>query len=219
LTQNKEFGTFGFQAGVLSRHILPLFCSRTVSGKITVMPTSFDLRFGLGEIDQWESGYNYGNGKYDPLEEKIINEISVRAKTGGFLERDDFLEICRWKTRRTQKRCQKNDAEFIKAITSTAFSTTNERLRIQVLTLLHGVKWPTASVILHFCSHDRYPIVDFRALWSLRSAEPAAGYNFEFWWDYTIYCRAQAEKANVSMRKFDRALWQYSAKNQSLNAE
>jgi hypothetical protein len=75
---------------------------------------------------------------------------------------------------------------------------------------LHGVSWPTASVFLHFAGRDRYPILDYRALWSLGIEKPIA-YTFDFWWHYTLFCRKLADEAYVSMRTLDRALWQFSA--------
>jgi hypothetical protein len=101
----------------------------------------------------------------------------------------------------------------VRAVTAAALATPSERLRIEVLTLLCGVKWPTASVILHFCSTDRYPILDFRALWSLNVNVPKA-YGFDLWWEYTQFCRRMADEAHVSMRTLDRALWQFSKENQ-----
>ncbi len=62
-----------------------------------------------------------------------------------------------------------NPEDFIKDVTHTALITPSERLRIEVLTLLNGVSWPTASVLLHFGYDNLYPILDFRALWSLGS--------------------------------------------------
>jgi hypothetical protein len=70
-----------------------------------------------------------------------------------------------------------------------------------------------ASVILHWGCHEPYPILDYRALWSLGIDSPPA-YNFNFWWAYTQQCRGLAAQAGVSMRTLDRALWQYSKENQ-----
>jgi hypothetical protein len=78
---------------------------------------------------------------------------------------------------------------------------------------LRGVSWPTASVVLHFCDTRRYPILDFRALWSLGYATPPA-YNLEFWLAYTTFTRALARRRGLSMRILDRALWQYSSEHQ-----
>jgi len=70
--------------------------------------------------------------------------------------------------------------ELVREATRAALSTRSERLRIEVLMLLEGVSWPTASVILHFAHEEPYPILDTRALWSvgLRAAPP---YRFEVW--------------------------------------
>ena len=106
-------------------------------------------------------------------------------------------------------------ADYIEAVTKMAFSTPNERLRIEVLLLLDGVRWPTASVILHFCHAEPYPILDIRALWSLGMNVTPASHHFDFWWSYTLYCRKLAKAAGVSMRELDRALWQYSKEMQT----
>jgi hypothetical protein len=75
--------------------------------------------------------------------------------------------------------------------------------------LLTGVKWPTASVFLHFALPDCYPILDFRALWSLKTEVPAQ-YSFRFWSSYADFCRKLLAQAGVSMRVLDQALWKYS---------
>ena len=82
-----------------------------------------------------------------------------------------------------------------------------------LLTCLTGVSWPTASVILHFFHPDPYPIMDFRALWSVSLKVPAQ-YTFEFWWEYVKFCRGIASRSRVDMRTLDRALWQYSKERQ-----
>ena len=125
----------------------------------------------------------------------------------------EFLAMCRWKSARTQSYCARNSAEFVEEVTPVSFSTRNEALRIQVLTLLAGVDWPTASVILHFCSNEQYPVLDYRALWSLNTEQPN-DYNFSFWQEYTEYFRKLAQRNNISMRTLDRALWQYSKEKQ-----
>lgn len=106
-----------------------------------------------------------------------------------------------------------NDPGFVEAVTRVAFSTPDKQLRIEILTLLHGVRWPTASAILHWCHPDCYPVLDYRALWSL-GIDPPPHYNFAFWWAYTEHCRDLANRAGVAMRVLDRALWQYSKENQ-----
>ena len=106
----------------------------------------------------------------------------------------------------------KNTVAYVKEVTRTSFSTSNARLRIEVLALLDGVDLRVASAILHFVFPRKYPIMDYRALWSLRVENPK--YNFELWDSYCNYCKMIAKENNVGLRTLDRALWQYSKKNQ-----
>jgi hypothetical protein len=107
-----------------------------------------------------------------------------------------------------------NQPSFVEEVTRVALaSTTSPRLAIEVLTILEGVSWPTASVFLHFCHPEPYPIMDFRALWSL-SADVPAQYGFAFWEEYSGFIRAMASESRVDMRTLDRALWQYSKLHQ-----
>lgn len=171
------------------------------------MGTSFSLRFDKAAIRELASRYSYDNDTH------LETEVALRVKTQGFLTKEDFLALCRWKSVRPQKHCKLNSEEDIVAITKIALSTKDEKIRIGVLTTLQGVKMRTASAILHFVGNDRYPIIDVRALWSLGVAEPVS-YGFKLWWTYVEFCRQLADNANVSMRTLDRALWQYSAENQ-----
>jgi hypothetical protein len=167
----------------------------------------FSLRFALHEISHWASRY--------PVESDADIELVIAPKvcSRGYFTRQEFLAMCHWKTPRSRSLVESNPAEFIESVTGMATTTGNERLRIEVLTLLRGVRWPTASVLLHFGHPEPYPILDFRALWSLGVEEPPV-YEFSFWWEYTRFCRSLAEDAGVSMRTLDRALWAYSKKNQ-----
>jgi hypothetical protein len=169
--------------------------------------TRFRLRFPGARIAHWASRFSDANADEAPL------AIGSRAKTLGHLTKGDFLRLCRWKSPRSRRRVESNAPEFIGAVTATSLATGDERLRIEVLTLLDGVDWPTASVILHFAHRDPYPILDVRALWSLGAEKPSA-YNFAFWWDFTRACRRLAQRHSCGMRTLDRALWQYSKERQ-----
>lgn len=168
----------------------------------------FKLRFPERDISHWFSRY-----QTDKLNPTIEGKIVPRVKAQGFLTKSDFLTLCRWKTPRTQSRCKENSQEFIKSISKVALSTDNEQLRIEAWTLLRGVNWPTASTMLHWLHRQEYPILDFRALWSLGYSTPPA-YDFQFWWDYVCFCRKLAKRNAVSVRTLDRALWQYSSERQ-----
>lgn len=142
-----------------------------------------------------------------------IGEIFPAYRSRRHLTKKEFLVVCEWKTPRSKSHCAKNDESTIKEISGFVLSTSSEALKIQAWTLLSGVKWPTASVFLHFTFPDRYPILDFRALWSLGIEKPPL-YTLNLWLEYTKTCRDLAAKAQVSMRSLDQALWKYSHLNQ-----
>ena len=165
------------------------------------------LRMPESELTTWASRYSY------PGEAEIEKRVGPNARARGYLQRDEFLELCRWKTPRSQPRCATNGEDYVRDVTRVALAATNEELKIRVLLLLAGVSWPTASVILHFCDEGAYPILDFRALWSVgyRRVPP---YTFLLWWEYTRFIRAISKRTGLSMRTIDRALWQYSKDRQ-----
>jgi hypothetical protein len=167
----------------------------------------FKLRFSEGKIGFWADRYSY------PAETEFENEIAPRARLRGYLTRPEFIELCRWKTPRTQPLVRENPADIVEAVTRASLESRHEHVKIGVLRSLRGVSWPTASVVLHFCDRRRYPVLDFRALWSLGYALPPT-YTLEFWLAYTKFVRNLSQRTGYSMRMVDRALWQYSNERQ-----
>ena len=166
------------------------------------------LRFPMHRIGEWADRYS------DPESDDVPFRIGATARARGHLTMNEFLAIARWKTPRSQKLCASNSAGFVREATEVALRAKSEQVAIGVLTLLRGVSWPTASVILHFCAKRPYPILDFRALWSLSSKATAADYDYPLWASYVECTRALASATRVSMRTLDRALWAYSKWNQ-----
>lgn len=168
----------------------------------------FKLRFPKSEVRKWASRYVY------PGEDHLIQKLLPPARQRGYLKKEEFLAVCRWKTPRSQPRAATNEPDYLKSVTDIALKEeTPDRLKIEILTLLSGVGWPTASVILHLCDHKPYPILDFRALWSLRCKVPSE-YGYALWREYTEYTRALSTELGCDMRTLDRALWQYSKERQ-----
>lgn len=168
---------------------------------------NFKLRFPVREIPCWAGRYRG--------EDRIVEVLAPRARKRGYLRRREFLILCEWKTPRSKPKCARNPESRIREATRLALATTDDRAKIGILRLLEGVEWPTASVILHFCDRLPYPILDYRALWSLGYANPPT-YTFDFWWAYTRFMRELARRTKWSMRDLDRSLWQYSKEKQRL---
>lgn len=169
----------------------------------------FVLRFPEGQIGKWAAEYQY------PGEPELMAGPVAAARRRGHLLFEEFLQIAEWKSQRPRKRHRQNEPALVEEVTGIALDAhTSPRLSIEILTLLSGVSWPTASVILHFCHASPYPILDYRALWSLTCPVPKA-YDHRFWAEYVTFTRALAKRSRNDMRTLDRALWQYSKVNQN----
>lgn len=166
-------------------------------------------RFPPDQVSRWASRFD------DPDEAPLASEALRRIRRERRLRKPDLIALARWKTPRSRHRVASNPEAFVEAVTRFALTTTDEKLRIVELTRLAGVGWPTASVILHFCHQDPYPILDVRALWSLGVEKPRSRHGFDLWWTFTRACRRLARRAGCSMRTLDRALWQYSKEKQA----
>jgi hypothetical protein len=163
--------------------------------------------------DEDESGFTH-TVLFTVDDDTVIDAIAPAVRARGHFLRDEFLETYAWKTRRTLGQAKKYSEVEIADVTGVAFRQTDEKLRICLLRALDGVDWPVASTLLHVGVSADYPIIDFRALWSLQSAMPTY-VNFEFWSAYVRCCRTVAAAADVSVRELDKALWAYSEANQS----
>ncbi len=172
--------------------------------------TRFSLRFAPTQVKAWAARYQDSSAGADNA---LVQSIVPRVRQRGYLTKSDLLKIGTWKSPRIRSRVNRNLNELVRGTTGVALSARTEEVRIGVLRALYGLDWAVASVILHLMRRDRYPILDFRALWSIGTEEPPT-YTFRFWWAYTQYCGTLAKRAGVSMRTLDRALWQYSKENQ-----
>jgi hypothetical protein len=170
--------------------------------------SDFKLQFPPEEITFWAEQYNYR------MSDSVPDENGRAARAAGYLTRDQFLAISTWKSQRPRKRHERNSESFVREVTQSALSSADPRFKIEVLRLLDGVDWATASVILHFCDELAWPVLDFRAFWSLGRDLKHDGCSFDIWRSYTEFTRAVAEEQSVTMRTLDRALWEYSRQKQ-----
>lgn len=165
------------------------------------------LRFSLRETSNIADRYGYSDS------DASLSALKPAVIRRGHLYLAELQQVAQWKSPRSAGYVRKNSDEYVAEITGFALAARNERSRIESLTLLHGVGWPTASVILHFFHDEPYPILDYRAVWSV-SMETLRQYSFDFWMRYVTFCRELATSAGVDMRTLDRALWQYAKEHQ-----
>jgi hypothetical protein len=164
-------------------------------------------RFPLTEVRDWIARFG------DDGADRVIDAIAPAVRARGHFLREEFLDTYRWKTHRTVYLAEKYTDEQIADVTGVAFRQSDEKLRVCLLRALDGVNWPVASTLLYVGVSPDYPIIDFRALWSLHSAMPSV-VSFDFWWAYVECCRHLAGAAGVTVRELDKALWAYAAANQ-----
>jgi len=167
----------------------------------------FELR--LPSDFSLEAGRWYDTPDKVERDEHMAKVTKAYVKENGCLNAELFMQLARWKSPRLTGRAARNTEQEIEEMTRMALSAKTERCRIACLTGLEGVGWPMASVILHFCHRDRYPILDVRALGTL-GVKTKPAYNLDFWVAYIGFCRDKAKQYKASMRSFDRALWGYS---------
>ncbi len=163
---------------------------------------TFRLQFPIGEVEAIAARFEYEG-------DDEVAAAGAAARRRGYYTKPELVLICEWKTARSRSRVARNSDGFVKGITRAAFATDDEAERMAALCALQGVEAPSASVLLHFAFPDRYPIIDWRALEALGQSAQAT-YSIGYWLSYVDACRELAERAGVTMRTLDKALWQHS---------
>jgi len=184
------------------------------------MPTHKDARKKLSNpklninrknIIAWSRKYDdrFKGTDAERMETRLKNVLQNQS----YLDKPDFIELCMWKSPRPKKHYENNHPDLVKKITEISFGTKNEDERIKVLMELKGVSWPVASAILHFAFPDKYPILDFRVIWSLGWKDQTS-YDIGYWKKYRRTILDIAKQVNLPIRIVDKALWEYSKQNQ-----
>jgi hypothetical protein len=164
------------------------------------------LRFPAHKIPDWASRFPGSGG------DRVLDSIRARVRERGYLTRAEFLTLCEWKSPRSRPHCLENSERAIQVVTRAAFASPDEEVKVELLRVLRGVEWATASTILHACDARPYPILDVRALWSL--GYTGAHVTLDLWLEYVACTRSLAAELGLGMRTLDRALWQYSKERQ-----
>ncbi len=168
------------------------------------------LRFSASEISYWAGRYTERQREKDQMKEQYLVDLKSKIQERGHLTKEELHKIARWKSHRRAKLTLENTGDFIKDITKSAFTATDDWAKLLTLTQLQGVGEPTASAILHLFDNGQYPLLDIHALWSVGLEWRTRG-SYPFWLEYIEFCREIANKNNVSMRELDRALWKFSS--------
>ena len=157
-------------------------------------------------------------GKECSFEKKLFEECK-EARKRGFLTKEEFIKICKWKSPRPTKYYMKNSEENIKEITKRAFSLKYEKKKMELLDSLNGVGVRVASAILTVIYPDKYGIIDVRAWNALRNLGIIKGpekrknyFSFNDWYRYLKIIKHIAEKNKTTPRKIDLTLYSFDKK-------
>jgi hypothetical protein len=153
------------------------------------------------------------SAKYTYELEASLEELIPTVLQQGFLTKEQLLTLGRWKSNRITHHLVKNSENLVQETTTLALATKSIRLAPQILMAMDGVGLPMASSILHWFHKDVYPILNFRALWSMGIEMPRV-YSLGFWESYVIQWREVQTEWGCEKRDLDRALWQYSKEHQ-----
>ena len=163
-------------------------------------------------IEDWAKKYDQDNQEEKKKEDGIFESIKTIGSPPACLTKEVLIKIADWKASRTKGYVNKNDPDYVEEVTRVSFTTKNEKLRLEVLTLLNGVDVRMASAILQFCFPDLYTVMDWRAWESLRNLGKISGKiedTYECYKKYNDVCQEIAKQFHVSLRALDKALWQW----------
>ncbi len=142
------------------------------------------------------------------------------AKQRGWLNKDELIDICNWKSPRAIWHIRSNNKTAIKKQTALAFSTRSEEVKISELTKLKGVSIPMASAILMLTNPKRYGVIDIRvwevllAMGTVNSNSKSINFKFKEWYRYLMIIRYYANMIKVPARDIERTLFIVHQENQ-----
>lgn len=149
----------------------------------------------------------------EPLNWQILFDKINKAKTKGYLTKDEFFEICMWKSPRPKKHYLDNSEEIIKEISEKILATDSEDIKIGLLTSLKGVSIPVASSILTILDPQKYGIIDIR-VWQLlynygevKTNPKGQMFSIDNWKTYITLLRKYANQFNMKAREIELILF------------
>ena len=160
-----------------------------------------------------KSGILYYASEYDWDYDTSIKRLVHDVKARGYLESCDLLELSSWldnKKGRNRHNIKNNRDGDIEKMTKFSLAAETEEDRIDELCRLNGVKYATASAILHWFHDDDYPIFNRPALDAIGFERNRYKNRFDDWMRYVSFCRSAVKEYQIGMRTLDRALLQYS---------
>ncbi len=164
-------------------------------------------------IKEFKENINFYIENFNIEEQLFKKGIDIKQK--GYLTKNEFLNICLWKSRRPKNRYILNSEIEIENITRLALAEKDELLKIEYLTRLKGVLIPTASAILSVVNPQEYPIIDVRCVEALKELKVIEWglINNNNWLIYLEIIRKLSKELNLTCREVEKGLFAYNRMN------
>jgi hypothetical protein len=143
--------------------------------------------------------------------EKHLEAVMPEVRQKGYLDREVFLRLARWKSPRPRRFYESNTSAKVRASTGQAFQASSVAKAAGTLSLppqkLAGVALRTATAILHWMRPNEFPILDVRIVRALGEPQPSSWENVDFYASIAEKCRAHSRRLRIDLRTLDRAMW------------
>jgi hypothetical protein len=147
-----------------------------------------------------------------PATAALIRRLA-HVKAAGRFTRAEFLAMCRWKSPRSRRHCERSSAAVIRRVSAAVLAARSERERMERLVALAGVSVATASAILTLIDPERYGVLDIRCWQLLFRIRAVAGnargraFTVAQWEQYLERLRGHARALGVSARTVEHTLF------------
>lgn len=172
---------------------------------------NFRLQYDPAQIPVLAAEYMKSNGD----EDEEMEEAGRRIAEGDYT-RSNLECIYAWKSKRRLDLLKFNSDAKIEQALKNALAAKSVEEAISSLVCLAGVGVKMASAILTAIKPGHYTVLDVRALEALGVKN---GQNLSLYIAYLEACQRMARDHGVSLRDFDRANWQWSKRQSSVQKD
>lgn len=154
--------------------------------------------------------FDKSNPRGKDKEENLFLALHETGCPPTFITKEILIKIVDWKSPRVKGRIRNNTNDYVRRATEASLASANEKMRLEILTLLEGVNIRMASAILMFCFPGKYTVMDWRAWESLKKLRLVNGElkeTYECYKEYNDVCSKISKRFKVSLRLLDKALW------------
>lgn len=174
------------------------------------------------------------NKEYNDLAELIKSSLPVKepsdwnnlfetmkvVKSRGYMTKEEFMQVCMWKSPRPKKKYLSNSKEHVEEATKLMFLTNLEEIRVGLLQSLEGVSIPVASAILTLIDPKNYGVIDIR-VWQMlylygevKNKPSGQGFTIRDWKEYLSILRKYASQFQMKVRDIEITLFFHHRKIQ-----